>query len=104
MSIIPPADADPRKIVSAIRQLAEGRSNAVGSVTLATGAATTIVPAPTCGAEAKVFLFPATASAAAEFGNGTLYVKATDITAGQFVVTHANNAQIDRTFFWLAIG
>jgi hypothetical protein len=104
MSVIPPADADPKKIVTAIRQLAEGRSNAVGTVTLAASAATTLVSAPTCGAEARIFLFPATANASAELGNGTAYVKASDISAGQFVVTHANNAQTDRTFFWLAIG
>ena len=104
MSIIPPADADPKKLITAIRQLAEGRSNAVGTVTLAAGAAATAVPAPTCGKEAKIFLFPATANAAAELGNGTAYVKAADIAAGQFIVTHANNAQTDRTFHWLAIG
>jgi hypothetical protein len=34
MSVIAPADADPRKTVAAIRQLAEGRFNAVGTVTL----------------------------------------------------------------------
>jgi hypothetical protein len=104
MSVIPPADADPRKLVTAIRQLAEGRSNAVGTVTLAASAAATAVPAPTCGKEAKIFLFPATANAAAELGNGTAYVKAADITAGQFIVTHANSLQTDRTFHWLAIG
>jgi hypothetical protein len=100
--MIPPADADPRKIVAAIRQLAEGRSNAVGMVTLAAGAAATIVNAPTCGGGTKIFLFPATANAAAALA--TTYVAGANIVAGQFTVTHANNAQTDRTFHWLAIG
>lgn len=106
MSVRPPGpdDTDPKKIVSAIRALAEGRSNAVGSVTLTASATTTVVAAPTCGAESKIFLFPATANAAAELGNGTAYILSANIIKEQFTVTHANNAQTDRTFYWLAIG
>lgn len=89
-------------VVKAIRELFEGRSNAVGSVTLTAAAASTDVTAINCGLDSKVFLFPTTANAAAELANGTMYVSA--VTNGQFTLTHANNAQADRTFYWGAIG
>jgi hypothetical protein len=31
-------------------------------------------------------------------------LEGSDISAGQFIVTHADNLQTDRTFYWLAIG
>ena len=46
--------------------------------------------------------FAKTANAAAEIGNGTMYIGA--VNNGAFVVTHANNAQADRTFLYVALG
>jgi hypothetical protein len=97
-----PAEKDISKIVLAVRQLTEGRSNAAGTVTLAANAATTTVAAPNCAASSVVLLFPATAHAAA--AAASTYVKSTDISKGQFVVTHPNDADIDKVFYWLAIG
>jgi hypothetical protein len=97
-----PTEQDPYKIVRAIRDLFEGRSNAVGSFTLTANAASTTVTAPNCGAGASVLAFPRTANAAAELGNGTLYIGT--VGNGAFVVTHANNAQTDRTFHYAAFG
>ena len=97
-------DPDIYRITLAIQQLAEGRSNAVETVTLTASAATTTVAAPACGAGSKVFLFPTTANAAAELGAGTCYIAAATVVAREFVITHANNAQDDRTFFYVALG
>jgi hypothetical protein len=90
------------RIVRGIRDLFEGRSNAVGSFTLTANAATTIVTAPNCGAGCTISVQPTTANAAAEIGNGTMYIGA--VNNGSFVVTHANNAQADRTFLYVALG
>lgn len=90
------------RINQAIRDLFQGRSNAVGTVTLTASVASTDVTALNCGVESKVILMPTTANAAAEFGNGTIYVSA--VASGQFTITHANNSQTDRTFFWVALG
>jgi hypothetical protein len=95
-------EQDLTRIVNVIRQLAEGRSNAVGSVTLSAGVAATTVTAINCGAGSTVLLTPTTANAAAEFKNGTLYVSA--VANKSFTLTHANNAQTDRTFLWAAFG
>jgi hypothetical protein len=95
-------ETDPARLVRAIRELFEGRSNAVGSVTLTANTGSTQVTAANCGSGSTVLLTPATANAAAEIGNGTLYVGT--VANGSFTVTHANNAQTDRTFKWAALG
>jgi hypothetical protein len=95
-------DNNTRRMVSAIRGLAEGRSLAVGEVTLAANAATTSVSFQNCSSNAHVFLSPETANAAAEVGAGTIYVSS--VSNGSFVLTHANNAQTDRTFGFAVFG
>lgn len=92
------------RIVAAVRALAAGRSNAVGTVTLAAGVTTTTVAAPNCGPDSQVFLFPRTANAAAEVGNGTIYILATNVTAAQFIITHANAGSTDRSYSYVCLG
>ena len=92
----------PFRIAGAIRDLFEGRSNAVGEVTLTTSSATSAVTTLTNGSDSKIFLFPTTANASAEIGAGTIYISA--VVQGGFTITHANNAQADRTFFYAALG
>ena len=100
--VIAPDEKDARKIATAINQLAQGRSNAVGALTLVANAATTVVTAKNCGAGSVVLLSPLTAHAAAELAAGMLYVSA--VANGAFTLTHANNAQTDRIFGFVAIG
>ncbi len=100
--VLSPEEKDLRRHVTAINQLAQGRSNAVGSVTLAANAGATTIKAETCGAASVVLLSPLTAHAAAEIGNGTICVSA--VSAGTFTLTHANNAQTDRVFGYVCLG
>jgi hypothetical protein len=100
--VIAPDEKDARKIATAINQLAQGRSNAVGTLTLAANTGTTVVTAKNCGAGSVVLLSPLTAHAAAELAAGALYVSA--VANGSFTLAHANNAQTDRTFGFVAIG
>jgi hypothetical protein len=100
--VLAPDEKDARRISTAINQLAQGRSNAVGTVTLAAGVATTTVAAPNCGVGSVVLLSPLTAHAAAELGNGTIWVSA--VANGSFTLAHANNAQTDRSFGFVAVG
>ena len=97
-------EKDLTKLTEAINQLTQGRSNAVGSVTLTINVTSTTVPAINCGSGSTVLLFPATANASAEFGNGTIHVKTTDVFNGSFKITHANNANADRTFLYVCLG
>lgn len=99
---LPPDEKSINRIVSAIRELIQGRSNAVGRVTLRANFATTVVTAVNCGKDSEIMLSPRTASAATEIGNGTVYISA--VNQGSFTITHANSAVADRTFGWESRG
>ena len=95
-------EKDLSRLALAINELASGRSNATGTFTLTANVGTTTVTAVTCGAGSVPLLTPLNAHAATELGNGTLYVSA--VANGAFTVTHANNAQTDRTFGFVCLG
>jgi len=97
-------ERDLKKIVLAVQQLAAGRSNAVGTVTLATGAATTVVTTRTgtCAPGSVPILVPTTANAATEFGAGTWYISA--VANDTFTITHVNSATTGRTFLYAIHG
>ena len=95
-------ETDLKKIVLAIQQLAAGRSNAVGAVTLSPSTSTTVVADKNCATGSTPLLTPTTANAAAEVGNGTMYVSA--VTNGSFTITHANSATPGRTFLYALHG
>jgi hypothetical protein len=95
-------ETDLKKIILAIQQLGAGRSNATGTFTLATGAGSTTVTDSNCAAGSVIIPIPTTANAAAELGNGTMYLSAK--TNGTFTFTHANSATTGRTFSYAIIG
>ncbi len=93
-------ERDLSKYAIAIQQLEQGRSNATGVCTLTPGTTSTTVTAPNCGASSKVLLFQTTANAAAAWA--TTFHTASG--KGTFTLTHANNAQTDRTFNFVCLG
>jgi hypothetical protein len=84
---------------ASIKQLAEGQNVVTGTVTLRASNTTTTVSKAEIPPGGQPFLSPRTANAAAEIGNGTMSIA--EATKGQFVITHANNGQTDRTFGWV---
>ena len=99
---LPQGERDLFRIVAAIRQLILGRNNATGDITLTAGATTTVVTGPNISGDGGVWLFPQTANAAGAVA--TTYVKRTDLIRGQFTITHANAATVDRSFYWVCLG
>lgn len=91
-----------RSVILSLQQIAAGRSNATGSVTLATSAATTTVSDNNCASGSVPILVPTTANAATEVGNGTMYVSA--VANKSFTITHANSATTGRTFLYALLG
>lgn len=95
-----PEEKDIWRIVQAIIQLVQGRSNAVGEITLRAGHTTTVAtrlthPAVTNVSQgSEVFLIQRTANAAAVIA--TTYVSS--VGQGTFTVTHPNSANTDMTF------
>lgn len=97
-------ETDLKRIVLAIQQLAAGRSNAVGTVTLTANQASTVVTTRTgtCAPGSVPILIPTTANAATEFGAGTWYISSVGIDT--FTITHVNSATTGRTFLYAIHG
>lgn len=97
-----------RSMILVVKNLMQGRSNNTGNVTLTANSATSTVQVPKekFGQNTLVVLIPQTANAAAEFGAGSLYVSARDLSLDPptFTLTHVNNAQTDRIFGYFFIG
>ena len=93
-------EKDLSKFALAIQAALNGRSNASGSVTLTPSAASTVVSAQTCAPASAVLLFPKTANGAAALA--TTYISS--VGKQTFTIAHANNAQTDRTFFYVCLG
>ena len=71
-------------------------------MTLAAGAAATVVNDGNCATGSTPLLTPATASAATEIGSGTLFVS--KVANGSFTIAHANSAAAGRTFLYAILG
>ena len=78
----------------------EGKLNAVGTATLTANAGSTTVSDNLFESNMVPVLMPTTANAAAALTN--VYVSAR--AKGSFTLTHANNAQVDRTFLYVRLG
>lgn len=89
-----------QRLVDAVIQLVNGRHNAGDRFTLTPGATTTVVAHPNCSSDCEPQFSARTANAAAAVA--TTYVSS--VRQGSFVVTHANNAQVDRTFGYTVTG
>jgi hypothetical protein len=92
-------EQDPTRYASAIRELATGRSNAVGTVALNASATTTVVKAANCSALSVPFLQALTSSAAASTG---VYIQT--VEKGQFTIAHNSTSAIDRIFGFVCLG
>jgi len=95
-------EKDIGRVVRVVIELIAGRANSVVDVTLAANAASTTVPFVNCSSACGPIPIPLTAHAAAEIGNGTLFISS--IQNGAFTITHANNAQTDRNFRFVCSG
>lgn len=99
-----------RSVVRIIRNIMQGKTNNTGTCTLGAGVASTNVDVAfgDIGPLSTILFMPLTANAATEFGAGSMYVSAITITTNpqvnRFTITHANNANVDRTFRFVIIG
>jgi hypothetical protein len=95
-------EKDLTAFAAAIQQLAAGRSNAVGVVTLTASATSTTKTDKNCAAGTVPILVPTTANAAAALG--TTYIPTATVSNGSFVIQHASAASVDRTFLYALHG
>ncbi len=95
-------EQDPRKQNEIIRILSDGKSNNVDAVTLTANAATTVVVDVRATVGSYIEFMALTANAATEKAAGGMYVSVQDKQT--FTITHANNAQTDRSFRYIIVG
>jgi hypothetical protein len=97
---IPPGGDTPRRTAASLNRVIEGRTDNYGTFTLTPSATTTVVSSVYFSEDSTIALMPMTANAAAAVE--TTYIAT--VGNGAFTVTHANNAQTDRTFRYAWIG
>lgn len=95
-----PGEKDIRRIVMAVRQVIQGRSDATGIVNLTVSSITTTVLAPACGPVSQVFLYPQSLASAGFLTS----VSASNTSAGQFVINHSVTSNANLTYSWVALG
>jgi hypothetical protein len=76
----------------------------VSEFTLTANAATSVLSWKGLSPQSVVVFDPKTANAAAELAAGTMYTLTANRGNDSWTVTHANNAQADRTFQVAVIG
>jgi len=81
-----------------------GKINSTGTITLATGSATTVLNNYFLSSESVVLFDPQTANAATELYGATMYVLTADRVDGAWTITHVNSATADRTFSFAILG
>ena len=97
---IPPGGETPRRLADSFNRVVEGRTDNYGTFTITANAASTAVTNRLVSEDSTIVLMPTTANAAAALA--TTYIAT--VANGSFTVTHANNAQTDRTFRYAWIG
>jgi hypothetical protein len=88
----------------AVQQMRRGKMDIVTELTLTENAATSTLTWKGLSPQSVVVFDPKTANAAAELAAGTMYVLTANRGNDAWTVTHANNAQTDRTFQVAIIG
>lgn len=88
------------------KNISLAKFNTTGSVTLTINVTTTTVTVPPgiIGVSSTVLFVPRTANAIAEWGNKTWYLSTVSAANSNFIITHANNAQADRTYDYFIVG
>lgn len=98
------------KIADVVNNILQGRTNNYATITLTANAASTVftLPRGRLSDNSTILWEPTTANASAEIGAGTIYESARAVrataTTSTFTLTHANNANADRTFRIAIIG
>lgn len=104
MTVLVPStdEKDWVKTAISLHQLAAGRSNAYGTVTLRENESTTTVTDMNVSVNSFIGLMPTNSASATEFGAGTWYIGT--VSNGSFVITHVNSATAGRTFKYMIHG
>lgn len=87
-----------RVMYDAFLKLRRGKVECIVELTLTANTASTTLTDERLSNQSVVHFDPKTANAATEIYGGTMYVLTANRGTGSWVITHANNAQTDRSF------
>jgi hypothetical protein len=87
-----------QQLFGAVDASSRGKMDCVTEITLTALAGTTVMADYRLSAQSVVIFDPTTANAAAELAAGTMYVLTANRGSQSWTITHANNAQTDRTY------
>lgn len=94
------SEPNPREIAERVNRLLQGKLNAVTTLTLTANAASTTLTDKRIGGATFIDFMPTTANAAA--ARASIWISARG--TGTATITHANDANADKTFAVLLIG
>lgn len=97
---LPPQGGDARQVAEVVNQMMDGKTNNTGTVTLRASQTTTTLNDLRIGVKSVILFMPTTANAAGALSG--LYVSARGNQTA--TLTHASNAQTDKTFDYCVIG
>lgn len=102
---------DPSSVRIWLRQIAgvasrnnQGKFNVFGSITLTSGATTTVVVDQRLTISSVIVFSPTNAHSSSEFVSGNFYADYSTLTNGSITVRHTNNGVTDRTFKYVILG
>lgn len=98
--LLPWRGGTPREISEVVNNLMNGKSNNIGTITLAQSSATTTLLDARIGIESVILFTPTSSHAAAEMAH--LYISAQ--TSGEATITHRNTGHSDLNFQYVIIG
>lgn len=93
-----------RKLFDTLFRLTQGKSQNVAEITLTPNSGTTVFTDIRLSIQTGIVFDPRTANAAIEYHGGTMYVSDANRGKQTCTIIHANNAQVDRTFFIILTG
>ena len=93
-----------RRLWDALHSMRLGKIECTGEITLTANAATTVLNRKGLSPQSVVHFDPKTANAATELYGATMYVLTANRANDAWTITHANNANADKTFQYTAIG
>jgi hypothetical protein len=96
--VLPPFGSDSRGVAEIVNGIMNGKTNNTGTVTLATGgASTTTITDARIGADSTILLSPTASMAGIDY-----YISS--VTNGSAVITHTANVASGRTFKYIVVG
>jgi len=99
--VLPSFGGDPRSVAEVVNQAMNGKTNNIGSITLASASATsTTLSDARIGTDSVIVLMPKTSNAAAWMN--IVYVSAQ--TNSSATLSHSANTAADRSYAYLVVG